>query len=249
MTHESLLIARDVRPGDGGPAPALSLALDPGLVCVVGSEQERLTVYLRLLAGIVPCAAGELRLLGRPTAGPGARDWQLLRRRVGFVTPQAPLLSIMNGLRNVMLPALYHHVAPEREVEQRARSLIDEFGHDVDHESLPAYMNDLQRHLLLIARALILEPRIVLLDRPFVGLDPAAQIVLRDYIAGAVQRRAALVLVAANDRILAQQAGAVLFVAAGVARLFAGWEAMLAADDPDVQAYLRLERQLYAACE
>ncbi len=243
------MIARDIRPGDGGQVPSLSLVLAPGLVCVVGPEQQQLTAYLSLLAGITPCATGELRLLGHLTNGPGARDWRLLRRRVGFVTPQAPLLSSMNGLRNVMLPALYHHAAPEREVEQRARTLIGEFGHEVDHESLPAYLDDLQRRLLLIARALILEPRIVLLDRPFVGLDTAAQILLRDYIAGAVHRRVPLVLVAANDRLLAQHADAVLFIGLGAAHLFAGWDAVLAADDAEVQAYLRLERQLCAAFE
>lgn len=243
------MVASDVRPGNGGLVSSLSLAFGPGLVCLIGPEQERLTVYLRLLAGITPCATGELRLLGRPTTGPGARDWQLLRRRVGFVTPQAPLLSIMNGLRNIMLPALYHRMAPEREVEQRARTLIGEFGHDVNHDSLPAYMSELQHRLLLIARTLILEPRIVLLDRPFVGLDTAAQILLRDYIVGAVHQRTPLVLVAANDLLLAQQADAVLFIGLGAAHLFAGWDAVLATDDAEVQAYLRQERQLCAAFE
>lgn len=248
MSADTSIVARAIEAADVTPEP-LSLVLEWGLVCLIGPEQQRLTGYLQLLAGITPYESGDLRLLGRPSRGPGARDWQLLRRRVGFVTPQAPLLSIMSGLRNVMLPALYHHVAVEQEVERQAWTLIDEFDHTADYTVLPAYMTELQRRLLLIARALILEPRILLLDRPFAGLDAAAQALLRNYIEGAVRRRVPLLLVAANDRMLAQQADAVLFIGSGGVRLFSGWGAVVDADAPEVQAYLQLEWQLCTVLE
>lgn len=247
MSGEASLIARDAAPAAG--AQPLSLALDAGLICLVGPERLQLSAYLHMLAGVTPCAAGELRLLGRPIAGPGSRDWQVLRRRVGLVTPQAPLLSIMSGLRNVMLPALYHRIAQEDEVERRVRALLDELEYDADHSVLPAYMSELQRRHLLIARALILEPRLLLINGPVDGLDAAAQAQLRDYITGAVCRRVPLVLVADSDPLLAQRADAVLFVGERLARLYADWGALLHTDEPEVQAYLRWERQRCAALE
>jgi ABC-type antimicrobial peptide transport system, ATPase component len=249
MSGEILLRAEGLVPSGLDDAPALDLALAGGLVVLAGPGRARLGAWLHTLAGLRPSAAGTLHLLGRPLQGPGAHRWQQLRRRVGFVTPEAPLLSIMSGLRNVMLPALYHRLAPEREVERRAQTLLGEIAYDADHGVLPAHMSDLQRHHLLIARALMLEPRVLLLEQPLAGLDLPAAELLRDYIVGAVRPRVGLLLVAANDALLAHQADAVLFVSRQSVRLFDSWAALLASPADEVQRYLAMERRPCAALE
>lgn len=251
MSAELLLEANDLCPLAQGPALPLQLRLSGGMLVLVGPEQDLLSAYLRALAGVEPEVAGELRLLGRPLQGPRSRDWQLLRRRVGLASPQAPLLSIMSGLRNVMLPGLYHRIAGEREVEARARTLLGEIAYDADHGSLPAYMSELQRHHLLIARALILEPRVLLLDRPLTQLDAAACALLRDYIAGPVRRRAGLLLVAANDPLLAQQADGIVFIGRDHVGSYDSWRALLTAatQEENVREFIRLEQQRCAALE
>ncbi len=247
MSEELLLEATGLSPLAGGPT--LDLALRRGLIVLLGPERERLSAWLRTLAGVEPAATGELRLLGRPLVGPRSRDWQLLRRRVGLVTPEAPLLSIISGLRNVMLPGLYHRIGGEREVEARAQTLLGEIAYDADHGCLPAYMSDLQRHHLLIARALILEPRILLLDRPFELLDHEAHTLLRDYVTGPVRQRTGLVLVASNDGLLAQQADAVLFVGRAHVALYPDWATLLAAPQDEVRRHIAQQRQQCAAFE
>ncbi len=248
MSGEVLLRAEGLVPA-GLDAPALDLTLDSGLVLLCGPGQSRLSAWLHALAGLTPPAAGTLQLLGRPLAGAGAHRWQQLRRRAGFVSPQVPLLSIMSGLRNVMLPALYHRLAPEHEVERRAQTLLGEIAYDADHGLLPAYMSELQRRHLLIARALMLEPRLLLLEQPLAGLDAPAADLLRDYLVGKVRPRLELLLVAANDALLARQADAVLFVGRQGVRLFDSWAALLASPADEVQRYLAMERRTCAALE
>lgn len=249
MSGEVLLRAEGLVPAGLDGAPALDLALERGLVVVAGPGRARLGAWLHTLAGLAPPAAGTLQLLGRPLTGNGAHLWQQLRRRVAFVTPDVPLLSIMSGLRNVMLPALYHRLAPEREVERRAQTLLGEIAYDADHSLLPAYMSDLQRRHLLIARSLMLEPRMLLLEQPLMGLDLPAADLLRDYLVDKVRPRLTLMLVAANDALLARQADAVLFAGRSSVRLFAGWAELLACADEEVQRYLAMERRTCAALE
>jgi ABC-type lipoprotein export system ATPase subunit len=246
MNAQPLLRAEGLVPAELAYAPPLDLTLDRGLVVMMGPERARLGHWLRALAGVNPPAAGALHLLGRPLQ---RHDWRQLRRSVGYVTPEAPLLSILSGLRNVMLPALYHRMAPEQELERRAKTLLSEIAYDADHGVLPAYMGELQRHHLLIARALMLEPRMLLLEQPLAGLDTDAGDVLRDYIVAVVQPRVALLLVAANDAPLAQQADAVLFASAQSVRLFDSWAALLACEADDVQYFIQQERRACAALQ
>lgn len=247
MSGEILLRAEGLVPAGLDDAPALDLALEGGLVVLIGPGRARLGVWLHTLAGLAPPATGTLHLLGRPLAGPGAHRWQQLRRRVGFVTPDVPLLSIMSGLRNVMLPAQYHRLAPEREVERRAQTLLGEIAYDANHDALPAHMSELQRRHLLIARALILEPRMLLLEQPLAGLDVPAADLLRDYLVGKVRPRVNLLLVAANDALLARQADAVLFASRQSVHLYDSWAALLASPADEVQRYLEMERRACTA--
>lgn len=246
---EVLLRAEGLRPEGQDAAAPLDLSLDGGLVLLCGPGRVRLDAWIHVLAGLVPPTAGALQLLGRPLIGPGAHRWQQLRRRVAFVTPAVPLLSIMSGLRNVMLPALYHRLAPEREVEQRAQTLLGEIAYDADHGLLPTYMSELQRRHLLIARALILEPRLLLLEQPLEGLDLPAAELLRDYLAAKVRPRVELLLVAANDALLAQHADTVLFAGRNGVMRFDNWAALLASPADEVRRYLEMERRACAALE
>ncbi len=249
MNREPLLQARDLRPAGIPEALPLELELGEGFVCMVGPEQARLTGYLRCMAGVESGAGGWVRLLGRTPGGRNLPGWQLLRRSVGFVTPDAPLLSIMSGLRNVMLPALYHGIASEPEVEGKARALLAELDYPADHSALPAYMTPLQRHHLLIARASILEPQLLCIDQPFHGMDGGARGRLRDYILTTVRRRVPLLLVAANDALLAREADTVLYIGSGCIRRYAGWAELLAGEDEEVRRFVEHERAPCGAFE
>jgi len=248
MNAELLVEAQGLKPLSVQNAAPLDLKLAQGLVVLVGPEQARLAAYLRCLAGVDE-GDGRLHLLGHQLAAAGAPDWQWLRRRVGYVTPQAPLLSILSGVRNVMLPALYHRLGREAEVFERAQALLADMTYAADHGCLPAYMSELQRHHLLIARALILQPRVLVLEQPLAGLDSTEATMLRAYLTGPVRRQVPLLVLAANDPLLGQQANSVVFIGEHVAQVFDDWKGLLASDNEEVRQYLAAERQVRRALE
>lgn len=221
---------------------SLDLKVERGCLCLVGSDEPLTIDYLRMCAGVVPAQRGSVTILGeRPLDEPygGAQ----LRRRVGYVTPRAPLLSVLDGVRNVMLPALYHRLAPEPQVSEMCRELLDEMGDVGDHHQLPALMSELQRRMLLIARALILQPQLLFLEQPLLGLDGAPCDRLRDYIYGAVMQRVRALVIASNDPLLVGKADQLVFISKQKNQIFADWRGLSASSDNDVQAFLLRERR------
>lgn len=144
---------------------------EKGTVCIIGNHSAILSAYLRVLGGVDSPRGGQLRLFGTPLHALDRQAWRELRQRIGFVTRRAPLLSVLNGLENVLLPALYHKHYNRREAEHRARELATELNCRANLQLLPAFITPLERVQLAIARAAILDPPVMFLEEPFHELD------------------------------------------------------------------------------
>lgn len=240
MSEPILVMARGARP-EGEVAP-LDLQIGAGLTVLMANGEERLVRYLQMVAGVIPAVHGDILLHGVSPAGEeyGGRE---LRRRVGYVTPRAPLLSVLDGVRNVMLPALYHRLVTEDEVMPKVQELLEQMGRGYDHRALPAFMPELQQRMLLLARALILEPELLFIEQPLLGLDNRSRDRLREYILTAVASRVRGLVVASNDPVLARAARQVVFISAERHCIYEGWTALLASVEPDVQEFLEREQQ------
>ena len=244
MNGTTLVLVQGALP-EGESAP-LDLEIGAGLTVLLANDEERLVRYLQMVAGVIPAARGTVTLQGAAPEGTeyGGRE---LRRRVGYVTPRAPLLSVLDGVRNVMLPALYHSLATEEQVMPKVQALLEQMGPGYDHHALPAFMPALQQRMLLLARALILEPQLLFIEQPLLGLDNRSRDRLRDYMVTAVAPRATALVVACNDPGLAREADQVVFIGAGQHWRFAGWRALLDCAEPEVQQFIEREKQHCAA--
>lgn len=246
MSDSTLGAVRGARPGEGD-AP-LDLTIGAGLTVLLANDEERLVRYLQMMAGVIPATQGEVTLLG---ASPSADEYggRALRRRVGYVTPHAPLLSVLDGVRNVMLPALYHLAVSEQALLPQVQRLLEQMGGGYDHRVLPAFMPELQQRLLLLARALILEPGLLFIEQPLLGLDNRSRVRLRDYILTAVAPRVRALVVASNDPVLAGAARQVVFIGAERHWVFANWTMLRACAAPEVQEFVEREQHVCSAFE
>lgn len=240
----SALVARGLRLAQAGPeAPALDLALDAGAICcIVGPPGSGRAAWLRTLAAIEPPAAGELRLAGREVAELDQRGWRALRREVGFVsTTRTPLLSGLDGLANVTLAADYHRLADPEANRHRARALLQRLGWRGPLDVLPAWLEEHHRLTLVLARCLMLDPRILFLHEPFRMVDLAAR---RDFAAllGSLAREARLALVVVTQHLdfVRRWADRILFIGrAGIVE-HGGWAAFAGAPVAEIRDFLRL---------
>jgi NitT/TauT family transport system ATP-binding protein len=149
--------------GRAAVVDGISFTVAPGeFVVLIGANGTGKSTILRLLAGLLGPASGSVAIAGRPTSGPDPR--------VGFVFQEPRLLPWRSTLDNVAFPLeLASWTRVQREA--RAREALRLVGlRDVDHDR-PHLLSGGMRQRAAIARALVLEPAVLLLDEPFSALD------------------------------------------------------------------------------
>jgi NitT/TauT family transport system ATP-binding protein len=159
-------VGKTYRTTSGGVVKALdsvSLEVQPQeFVVVVGPSGCGKTTLLRILAGLAAASAGRVRLRDEDVRGP--------RRDVGVVFQDAVLLPWRTVLGNVMLPALIlglDQVASRR----RALELLELVGLQGFEDKYPHELSGGMRQRASIARALLHDPSLLLMDEPFGALD------------------------------------------------------------------------------
>ena len=243
MSAAVLLEAEDLKPmhGDGRAfTHGLSCRYGPGrIVCVVGPNGGGKTAYLRTLAAVDPAAAGVLSLLGRDALDLDAVARRALRLKVAFVNEGAPLLSVVTGLTNVTLPAMYHRLGNAEQVRIKAEETLAFLDYPGRQDLLPAYLNQHERLLLAIARCLMLSPELMFLDEPFHMTDNACR--EREssiYRKLAVERGLTLLLATHNLGFVKRQADEVVFVHPDGVWSFSGWKEFASATRKPVRDFL-----------
>jgi phospholipid/cholesterol/gamma-HCH transport system ATP-binding protein len=162
----------------------VSLSLDKGTVlAVMGGSGSGKTVLLRIIDGLLRPDRGEVRLFG--TRIDTLREEQMLpiRRRVGFVFQGAALFDSMSVFENVAFPLREHTALSLGEISDRVHRLLEMVGLPGADELLPAELSGGMRRRVGIARALVMEPEVVLFDEPTAGLDPTNARLVAELIA------------------------------------------------------------------
>lgn len=166
------------------------------VVCV-GPSRAGKSLMVELAAGLVAPESGRVLVLGLDWNDVSDDDPRSVRLKVGVVLQQPGLLSNMTLFNNVLLPLRYHRGAmPDRQREQAVMGQLERLGLAPLRDRFPAELNQGEARQGAIARALILEPDVLLLDDPVAGLDADMVSGLRAYIDERRAQRALTVLAA-----------------------------------------------------
>jgi len=162
----------------------VSLSLDKGSVfAVMGGSGSGKTVLLRIIDGLLRPDRGEVRLFGSRIDVLREEQMLPLRRRVGFVFQGAALFDSLSVFENVAFPLREHTALSLGEITERVHRLLEMVGLPGADEQWPAELSGGMRRRVGIARALVMEPEVVLFDEPTAGLDPTNARLVAELIA------------------------------------------------------------------
>jgi ABC-type transporter Mla maintaining outer membrane lipid asymmetry ATPase subunit MlaF len=144
---------------------------DEGILWVRASSGGGKSALLRLLVGLLDPSEGRYLLCGRDVAGMSFEELAPFRRRMGYSFEFGGLLSNRTVRQNLMLPFSYHRSLSAEDADARVQDFLRRFSLESVAEARPAQASGGLRKAACVARALIVDPEMLMLDHPTAGMD------------------------------------------------------------------------------
>jgi lipoprotein-releasing system ATP-binding protein len=186
-----------------------------GRLAIMGPSGSGKSTLLSILGTLEEPTSGTVRLGGLdPFAALPAGRAAFRNRQIGFVFQEHQLLGSLTALDNVVVPAIASgRVTPG--IETRARELLDRVGLGSRLGHLPAELSGGERQRVAVARALLLEPRLVLADEPTGQLDAKTAATVTDLLVELASESGRMLVVVTHADAVARRIGAVRHLSDG----------------------------------
>jgi phospholipid/cholesterol/gamma-HCH transport system ATP-binding protein len=168
-------------------------------LAVLGRSGTGKSVLLRLLIGLQRPDGGSVRILDRDIGTVKISELNELRKRIGFLFQHAALYDALTVAENVDFPLSRHTRLKQEERREKVRQLLASVGLEKDLEKLPSEISGGMQKRVGLARALALDPAILLFDEPTSGLDPITATEIGRLIAEAKSKRHVTAVVVTHD--------------------------------------------------
>jgi phospholipid/cholesterol/gamma-HCH transport system ATP-binding protein len=221
----------------------ITMTVQPGqVVAVMGGSGSGKTTLLRAATGQLQPQRGRVRAFGTDLRDVDRTGLQALRQRMGVLFQQGALFTDLNVFENVAFPLREHTSMAEAEVRTRVLEKLDAVGLRAAAHLRVAEISGGMARRVALARAVVLEPELILYDEPFAGLDPISLGITARLIRDLSDRlHCASVLITHDVQESFAIADQVYLVGQGKLVMAGTPQALTDSADPYVQQFLRGE--------
>lgn len=168
-------------------------------LAVLGSSGTGKSVLLKLLIRLQVPDSGTIRIHGSDIASLDLKQLNDLRRRIGFLFQQAALYDSLTVEENVAFPLRRSSSEPPSRQKEKVQALLQSVGMEEHGHKMPSQISGGMQKRVGLARALALDPDILLFDEPTAGLDPITAAEIDDLIVELREKRRLTAVVVTHD--------------------------------------------------
>jgi phospholipid/cholesterol/gamma-HCH transport system ATP-binding protein len=144
------------------------------IVAIMGPSGVGKTTILRLISGQLQPSKGSIEVLGKQISTLSQRELYKCRKDIGVLLQNGALFTDLTVFENVATPLREHTKLSEEEISERVTDKLESVGLAGTQDLMPHSLSGGMSRRVALARAVILNPKIVLFDEPMTGLDPIA---------------------------------------------------------------------------
>ncbi len=213
----------------------VSFAVRRGTACIIlGRSGTGKSVTLKHIIGLLKPDAGRVFVRGEDITDYTSRQLTPIRRGIGFLFQNAALFDSISVGENVAFPLRRHTDLPDMEIRARAHEKLASVGLGDDYDKMPADLSGGMKKRAGLARAMALDPPLLLVDEPSAGLDPMTSGEIDELLLGLKRDRGTTLVVVTHNIPSARTIGDELLMLHEGQILARGTADELAADERDI---------------
>jgi phospholipid/cholesterol/gamma-HCH transport system ATP-binding protein len=209
--------------------------------CLLGRSGTGKSVTLRHIVGLIRPDSGKVFVEECDIGLLAGRELADVRKHMGFLFQNAALFDSMSVGDNVAFPMRRHTNWSATDIRERAMSKLADVGLDKDFHTMPGDLSGGMKKRAGLARAMALDPPILLVDEPSAGLDPITTGEIDELLVKAKQRGTTLVVVTHNIPSARVLGDGFAVLQAGRMLVSGTLAALEASEEPVVQAFMRAQ--------
>jgi len=206
---------------------------------IMGQSGTGKSVLLKHLVGLLSPDEGEIWFENRDLTKLSEKEWQEVRKKIGYLFQEGALFDSMTVAENVAFPLIEHAKLPEKEIERKVDELLSAVGLLEAKNKYPSELSGGMKKRAALARTLALHPQVILFDEPTTGLDPILQRSILDLIMEVKNRFNLTCVIISHDVPLALKYGdQIAFLHEGVIAQIGSPEEIINSNHPFVRKFL-----------